>query len=265
MMALGTSMIAYNGELSQYNTFSAMFHGKLIQTRNRWLNPAVEFGGGKLTANNVRYTSETGTPNRSFNTSFFHLSAQLQLNLIKKPHQCLYLSQGIGMMRFSPQDDRNNALLKRPETRANEETYSNFALLLPTAIGGTYQFPNHWGIGMEVGLLNTRTDYLDNISLLGDPSTKDNVLRIQFAVIAPLSYDLPERNAERKERLAKRREEIRLKNQREKEEFERLKKAKSKTNTTQKPTQKVPAKKKPIKKAPNKTQQRKKPKLFGIF
>lgn len=269
MLDLGTSMIAYGGELSKYASFSAMFHGRLVQTRNRWLNPAVELGWGKLSANNVRYVSETGTPNRSFNTSFFHLTAQAQLNIIKKPHQRLYIGQGIGVMRFNPKDDRNNALLNRFDTRAADESYSNFALLLPTSLGGTYHFPNHLGIGMEVGLMNTRTDYLDNISQLGDPTTKDNVLRVRFSVITPLAYDSPERDTERKERLAKRREEIRLKNQREKEAFERLKKQpKGKTNTA-KPAKKAPAKKKsakkaPVKKSPAKNQQ-KKPKLFGIF
>jgi hypothetical protein len=112
---------------------------------------------------------------------------------------------------------------------------------------------------MEVGLMNTRTDYLDNISQLGDPTTKDNVLRVRFSVIAPITYDSPERDTERKERLAKRREEIRLKNQREKEAFERLKKQpKGKANTA-KPVKKAPAKKSPAK------NQQKKPKLFGIF
>lgn len=273
MLSLGTAMTAYKGELGDYAAFTALFHARLEQNRSRLLNTAVEFGGGKLTGNNVRYVSETGTPNRSFNTSLFYLTGHAQLNIIKKPHQRLYIGQGIGLMRFNPKDDRNNSLLNRPDTRAQDENYGNFALLLPTSLGGTYHFPNHLGIGMEIGLMNTRTDYLDNISQLGDPAAKDNVLRIQFSVIAPLTYESPEQKAARKERLAKRREEIRLKNQREKEEFERLKKQpKGKSNattpakkTTKKTaTPKKPAKKAPAKKPPSKNQQ-KKPKLFGIF
>lgn len=246
MLALGTSMIAYGGELSNYASFSAMFHGRLVQTRNRWLNPAVELGWGKLAGNNVRYVAEAGTPNRSFNTSFFQLTAHAQLNIIKKPYQRLYISQGVGLMRFNPKDDRDNSLLDQPDTRAPEETYGNFTLLLPTAIGGTYHFPNHLGIGMEVGLMNTRTDYLDNISQLGNAGQKDNVLRIQFSVMAPLTYDSPDREAERKERLANKREEIRLKKQSEKEAFEKLKKQPKGSNAQQ--GKKAPAKKTPGKK-----------------
>lgn len=255
MFALGTSMIAYSGELSNYASFSAMFHGRLVQTRSRRLNPAIEMGWGKLTGNNLRYVSAAGTPNRSFNTSFFQLAAHAQFNIIKKPQQRLYISQGLGLMRFNPMNDRDNRLLDQPNTRAPEETYGNFTLLLPTAIGGTYHFPNHLGIGMEVGLMNTRTDYLDNISQLGNPEQKDNVLRVQFSVIAPLTYDSPDSDAARKERLANKREEIRLKKQREKEAFEKLKKQPKGSNAQQ--GKQAPAKKK--------QQQKKKPKLFGIF
>jgi hypothetical protein len=243
MLGLGTSMIAYSGELGNYKSFSAMFHGRLMQMRNRWLNPAIELGGGKLIGSNVRYISETGTPNRSFNTSFFHLTALIQLNIIKKPHQRLYVSQGIGMMRFNPKDDRNKLLLNQPETRAADESYSNFTLLLPTAIGGAYHFPNHLGIGMEIGLMNVQSDYLDNISQLGDAAQKDNVLRVQFSVIAPLAYGSSERDVIRKERLAKQREDIRLKKQREKEAFEKLKKQHKGKNNAKPARKKVPAKK----------------------
>ncbi len=274
MLAVGTSMLAYSGELGNYQSFSAMFYGRLVQTRHRWINPAIEFGWGQLTGNNVFYTSEAGSPNRSFTTSFFQFSGHAQLNIIKKPHQRLYISQGAGLMRFNPKDNRNRTLINQPATRATDETYGNFAFMLPTAIGGTYQFPNYLGLGLEVGLMNTRTDYLDNISQLGDPATKDNALSIRFSVVAPLSYDSPDRDAVRKERLAKRREEIKLKNQREREAFEKLKnqpKGKQAAQPTKKiqtkkaPAKKTPTKKAPVKKTPAKKTQQKRPKLFGIF
>jgi hypothetical protein len=74
-------------------------------------------------------------------------------------------------------------------------------------------------------------------------------------VIAPLTYDSPDSDAARKERLANKREEIRLKKQREKEAFEKLKKQPKGSNAQQ--GKQAPAKKK--------QQQKKKPKLFGIF
>ncbi|MCS6968532.1 MAG: hypothetical protein RMJ44_07635 [Cytophagales bacterium] len=263
-VAAGVSMIAYKGELSSYASFGSMFHVRLMQTRHRWVYPAIEIGGGKLVANNARFAAESGNPNLSFHTSFLQLGLQLQLNVIKKTHQRLYLSQGIGLMRFNPKDDFGKTLLAQSATRAVDETYSNFSLLLPTALGGVYHFANQLGIGMEVGLLNTRTDYLDNISQLGNPADKDNVLGIQFSLFAPISYDTPERQAQRKEQLAKKRQEIQLKKQRAKEEFQQLKnKSKSK---------KVPPKKAPPKKIPQKRPaskkpalKQKKPKILGIF
>ena len=55
--------------------------------------------------------------------------------------------------------------------------------MLPTQVGANYFFKNTMGVGLQVGVLNPQTDYLDNISQLGNLENNDKVLSIRLMLI----------------------------------------------------------------------------------
>jgi hypothetical protein len=59
--------------------------------------------------------------------------------------------------------------------------------MLPTQVGAIYLLPNQWGIGIQAGLLNPLTDYLDNIKELGNRSGNDNVMQTRLLLYVPLN------------------------------------------------------------------------------
>ncbi len=185
----GIGAVAYRGDLADsYQKWSSWFHIGLQKNRRRWLNPRVEVFYGTLSGQNSAYTFEGGNPNLFFQTSLIGGSMNLQLNIIKQKSFMLYVSQGLGLAYYWIEDKNGNNLDKQPQTRTLGEVYSPTLLLLPSSIGATYLFPNQFGLGVEAGLQNTMTDYLDNISKWGKDTGNDNALRIKFSFYAPVVW-----------------------------------------------------------------------------
>ena len=188
---LGVSANAYRGDLASYEKFTQVFHVALRLNKNRVLNSRFGLSAGFLTGENRRYTFSDGsggrtTPNTFFRTSIISFDYELQINLYRTPSLAVYLSQGIGLVRYNVQNDLREDLIDLQETRAENETYNNFAFMLPTGLGATYFFKNGYGVGAQASILNTQSDYLDNISEWGIQSGNDNVLRFKFYLYIPL-------------------------------------------------------------------------------
>jgi hypothetical protein len=243
----GPSPAAYRGELGNYQKWSALFNFSLQWSRHRWLNPAFELGTGRVLGNSLGFVAAEGQPNRFFATQLTHASFNLHFNILKTPTYRVYLSQGLGFARFVVRDDQGNDLANQPLTRAPDEALPTLALALPTGVGATYYFPNHVGVGVEVGWLNPRTAYLDNIGQLGT-GQRDQVFRAKLAAYVPLSYAAPEDDQARRERKLQRRQALEEQLRQEREAFEQDKKAKAKPADQKKPAKKKPAKKKSAKK-----------------
>lgn len=186
----GFSMNQYRGDLqADYPGFTGSLQLGIQLNRSKRFNGSLTIGYGTISGQNSQYRfygDETATPNRFFSSSFFSVQYDLHLNLLKKRQYLLYLSQGLGLFRYQPEDDRGRSLQDRFETRPSNETYGNSAVMLPTKIGALYLLPNQWGVGLEAGYLNPLSDYLDNISLWGNDSGNDNVLQLQLRVYVPL-------------------------------------------------------------------------------
>ncbi len=233
----GTGPAAYKGELGNYQKWSALFNFSVQWSRNRWVNPVLDFNVGRITGNFLGFSSPDGLPNRFFATQFANASFNLHFNILKTANYQVYVSQGFGFARFTVRDDRGNDLATAPQTRALEETLPNTALVLPTGFGAVYFFPNDFGVGLEANWLNPRTAYLDNIGQLGTGS-KDNVFRVKVAVYVPLNYVDLGQDQVRKERKIQRRQEIEEQLRREKAEFEQQKKGSKKKSAPAKKTAK---------------------------
>lgn len=186
----GFSMNQYRGDLqAAYPGFTGSLQLGIQLNRSKRLNGSLAIGYGTISGQNSQYRfagDEMATPNRFFSSSFLSVQYDLHLNILKKEHFMLYLSQGLGLLRYQPEDDQGRSLQDRYETRPPNETYGNSAIMLPTKLGALYLLPNQWGVGLEAGYLNPLTDYLDNISQWGNDSGNDNVLQLQLRVYAPL-------------------------------------------------------------------------------
>jgi len=191
-IVIGISTNAYRGDLGQpYDKWTLAFQGSLLFNHQRRLHGGIHASYGTLTgqAQGERvYDPDENTPNRFFKTTFFSVHYALEYDIVRRENIVVYLSQGLGFVRFSPKDQFDRNLQDDLSTRAPNETYGNVAAMLPTQIGATYFFPNRFGIGTKVGFANYLTDYIDNVSQLGDVSGNDNALHVQFLFFIPASF-----------------------------------------------------------------------------
>ncbi len=182
-LSAGLSYHAYRGDLGDgYQSgglavqLSYLFghekrlHGGLHAT-------AGSFSGYELPAEPMDFAAEV-FPNNYFKANFISVHYGLQYDIFRRKNWLVYVSQGLGIMRFVPRDEQGNSLTDALETRADNESYGNAAAVLPTQAGVDYYLPNRLGLGLKLGWLNTTTDYLDNISLLGESSGNDNVFQV---------------------------------------------------------------------------------------
>jgi len=184
---VGLSGAASITDLSKYESFGAVGMAGLQFNKKKRLNGAFLLGYGTIEGNDPSFTSPVAgkSPNRFFSTRFLFGHYDLHYNFIKTDKVILYISQGIGFIRFTPEDQFGQSLEDQLDTRADDETYRNLSLILPTKLGAMYILPNQFAVGGEVGFMGTMTDYLDNISELGD-SGNDNIFALNLNLFIPL-------------------------------------------------------------------------------
>jgi hypothetical protein len=192
---VGISANAYRGDLQAgYEKFTSGFHLGVQWMKKKRVNGAINIQIGSVSGQNPDYKysntttvgSKDPTPNKYFRTAIFTAHYELQLNLIKRRNFRIFVSQGIGIIRFNPKDEFQNALSKNLASRADGETYSNLAFILPTQCGFQYFLPNGIGAGFKMGWYNPTTDYLDNISKWGNKSGNDKIFACRFTVMIPV-------------------------------------------------------------------------------
>lgn len=198
----GFGMNQYRGDLqSAYSAYTGSFMLGLQLNRSKRLNGSFGLSYGQISGENSRYLfsgDAEANPNRFFSSSLITAQYDLHVNILKKKSYILYLSQGIGLARFKPEDELGNPLQERFTTRAASETYGNSSIMLPSKLGFIYLLPHHWGLGLEAGYLNPMTDYLDNIGQWGNKKGNDNVLLFSFKVYVPLKKAMVEKESKEK-------------------------------------------------------------------
>ncbi|MBX2843935.1 MAG: hypothetical protein KTR26_19340 [Flammeovirgaceae bacterium] len=193
LLDFGFSANAYKGDLNNsYSKWNGFVHLGVKLNRKKRLNSQFEVSFGNLKGQNIFLNgneNNTQKANRFFSTDIFSLNYNLYINIIKKENFSVYLSQGVGFMKFLPKDEEGNDLIQEIETRAQNEDYNTNAFQLPSNLGVIYIFKPGFGLGYQMGLVNPLTDYLDNISQLGENSGNDNIFRVKFSFYAPISFE----------------------------------------------------------------------------
>ncbi|MGB0524406.1 MAG: outer membrane beta-barrel protein [Flammeovirgaceae bacterium] len=191
---LGVSANSYKGDLQEsYDKLSSGFHFGVRVHGDKRVNGGLLFHAGSLTGQNVRFVSADPsiTPNSFFKTRLLSGQFNLNINIIKKDNFRLFISQGIGLLNFQPENDLGEQLLDLPDTRSFGESYTNNALILPTALGVLYTLKNGFGLALRFTYLNPQTDYLDNISTLGPDDNNDRVFQTNLTLLVPFNLPSP--------------------------------------------------------------------------
>lgn len=194
LMEVGFSGNSYKGDLSSsYNKWSGGIKLGILFNRKEKLNGGVQFSYQSVTGQHLSLEPQAENEDDIYPNTFFKsavISGQyaLRYNFIKKDFFHFYLSQGIGIFYYNPQDVNSEELINQSTTRNFSEEYSSTSFYLPTEIGAIYLFRNGYGVGLQGKFFNVLTDYLDNISELGEDDGRDNILSIQLSFYAPLSY-----------------------------------------------------------------------------
>jgi hypothetical protein len=187
----GPSVISYKGDMGDFEKLNASFHIGLQLNKKKKVNGNFNIGFGEISddfvPSSLPNVAGVAAPNKFFKTTFFYFNYDLHINFVKTEKWLIYLSQGIGFIRFTPKNDLGENLQDDAQTRADGEDYRNSAIMLPTSLGVIYFLPNNFGIGFQSGFYNTSTDYLDNISEFGS-SSNDNILAFRLALYAPLNF-----------------------------------------------------------------------------
>jgi hypothetical protein len=190
LVSAGVIMQAYRGDLSSsYDNFSGAFQASLILNKKEKWNGGFNLTIGTLTGQKLSGIPVSGSPqpNNFFKTSTISIHYDLRYNFISNDQWKAYLSLGFGLLRFNPKDQSDNNLQDLIDTRASNETYGNVTAMIPTQIGAMYFLRNGFGFNFQIGFMNSLTDYLDNISTLGELSGGDNALQLKFAFLVPLN------------------------------------------------------------------------------
>jgi len=193
-LIIGASANAYNGDLGDaFDKWASSAHIGFKFNMKKRFNGSINLSIGNITGQEVDYAFEGNssvppTPNTFFKTRIFSVNYEFQYNLIKHGPWIVYLSQGIGFLSFNPKNQFSQDLSDIPKTRAPGETFSNTSIFFPSQLGAVYLFKNGFGFELKTGLMNTTTDYLDNISQWGNEGGNDNILMVKFSVYAPLSF-----------------------------------------------------------------------------
>jgi hypothetical protein len=193
-LEIGVSANAYRGDLGIANPkWSSAFQAGLKLNFKKRFNSHFNIAIGNITGQNPEYRFENtdtiaATPNLFFKTNFVAANYDLQVHLLKYKGIMVFVSQGIGLIRYEPKDANNQSLGDNFDSRVANETYGNISLLWPTQAGVNYIFNNGYGVGLQAGWLNPQTDYLDNISQWGNRKKKDNTLWVRFSFMVPLTY-----------------------------------------------------------------------------
>lgn len=192
----GGGLLSYNGDMGSFDESGMGLTMGIRFTKKKLLNGSFNLGFGSVSDDDptILPAMQVGDvrPNTYFKSSLAYFNYTLNINILKNEKWWIYAAQGIGFLRFSPKNENGENLVDFDNTREAGEDYRTSTFMLPTSVGAVYHLSDEWGVGISAVLLNIQTDYLDNISNLGN-SGNDNVLSISFNLNKKITLSKTER------------------------------------------------------------------------
>ena len=188
-IGVGPSITSYKGDLSGYDRMGSGFEVSLNPSNDNKIKNTFSVVIGSV----IAQTSEEFNTNLDYmpktfvKTRYMGLHNMLNYHFIISQKWNVYAGAGIGIVQFKPEDEFGNDLYSVPnDARPDNETYSLIKLMLPLQLGMIYKMKNDFALMSNFKFLNTRTDYLDNISALANPNDKDNILSFHVGILIPI-------------------------------------------------------------------------------
>ena len=181
---IGYSINSYNGDLSGYGKFNNAFSTGLLFNNRKRISGELNIRIGQIIAESLNEAS----PIENFvRNNYFSINYGLNIRLYQwKEQLSFHLVPGFGIINHNPRDIDNNELISIGSTRERDEEYGRVAIILPLKLAIKYHTPYRLHFSLELGFLNTRTDYLDNVSQLIDDSNRDNIFFTNFVISTDL-------------------------------------------------------------------------------
>jgi hypothetical protein len=137
---------------------------------------------GSIAGSDFDYVSSTSRKERGFSfvspVKEYSITAEYNvLRLLPNSEELplsINLQAGVGYSRINPKTDFNEA--NNVSEKINVDKLADFnrnILILPIGASFEWHFSKTFSIGLEAGMRKTFTDYIDGVSLLGNPKLKD--------------------------------------------------------------------------------------------
>ena len=200
-IAFGPTITSYKGDLnSSYSNMNGGIHLMIIPEKDKLIQTSLELNIGRVVGENHRYYSlshPTLQPNTFFQTNYSSFSLNIRAYLIRKENVKVYIGQGFGAIRYTPKDAYGNKFSDSISTRhSSERSYRNLSIILPRTLGVAYKLKNGYQVSLDINQQAPRTDYIDNISVLGEEKRKkDKILQCRFSILIPITYKKEEVSA----------------------------------------------------------------------
>lgn len=111
----------------------------------------------------------------AFSSKLTELAAVLEWAFYTKGNWTVYAFGGVGASFFNPQTDYNepNPYVFTDINRDAKANYKKVTPVIPLGIGIQYQLPSNFNLSFDIGYRKSFSDYLDGISVLGNPDRPD--------------------------------------------------------------------------------------------
>ncbi|HAA11485.1 MAG TPA: hypothetical protein DCE41_07210 [Cytophagales bacterium] len=189
----GIGATSYRGDVNpSYQNFSLEGNIYFILNTQSRLSAGFVAYAGNFTGQNPNLTPQVQAngdiiqPTRFFRTSYQGLALLPRLKVVELSSFSLFVAQGVGILRFQPQNESGENLIDIPATRPTNETFGNSTVHFPTQVHLQWQWNPALAWQVQVGLMNTLTDYLDNTGELGERMGNDNLLSLRLILMVTL-------------------------------------------------------------------------------
>lgn len=180
LFGAGFEAVRYSGDIvsgsRSWERFNAV--GKLSFTLENYkvISPYIQFGFGSFSAQNRELNQVTPfAPNRYVYTRFQYLSLGPKIRFKRWKKVYPYLIPTIGILFFDPLDQDFNSYVNQDRTRAEGEEYNTSVFIFPLLMGVHLRLHEHFHLSFQYQFYGITTDYIDNISELGEKSGNDRL------------------------------------------------------------------------------------------
>lgn len=149
------------------------------QSLNKHIAFRANLLAGKISGQDMLQQNEGGSRNYSFESSILEASIQVEWNMLVIATQDQegntiktfqpYLFAGAGAVIYEP--SVAGMTLDDPDANRNDSPGSQW--VFPMGLGLQWQYQNGLSLSLEAGARSVNSDYLDGISLAGNPDNKD--------------------------------------------------------------------------------------------